>query len=112
MESLDNPISLTYKSGNTLPPNIKVIAIVVSAASAFMIFSDIKTDFIEDKVMPNLDKGSFTFHLDDTYKNRKIQDLFFDYSLLTVIQNTFKDYRCSYNLDFVNETGTLYMKKK
>lgn len=41
MESLDNPISLTFKSGNTLPPNIKIIAIVVSAASAFMIFSDI-----------------------------------------------------------------------
>lgn len=41
MESLDNPISLAFKSGNTLPPNIKVIAIVVSAASAFMIFSDI-----------------------------------------------------------------------
>lgn len=85
---------------------------VLKRHNAFMIFSDIKTDFIRDKVMPNLDNGNFTFHLDDTYKNRKIQDLFFDYSLLTVIQNTFKDYKCSYNLDFVNETGTLYMKKK
>ncbi|MCR9172504.1 MAG: hypothetical protein NXI10_08440 [bacterium] len=39
MAPIDEPVSLKFNSGNTLPPNIKIIAIVVSALAVFLIFA-------------------------------------------------------------------------
>ncbi len=39
MDSLDEPSSLTFKSGNTLPPNFKVIAVVALILALVMIFN-------------------------------------------------------------------------